>query len=132
MAESIKIISPRGEGVSGFVNSARIVAHHWKYRDLIRQSMWREVAGCCKGSFIGLGWSFIQPLIILCVYTFVFSVIFKARGDAFCSKYHGRIFSGGKLKCIKVRWITCWLSEKSIWKARKTSHYSYSIWEALT
>jgi lipopolysaccharide transport system permease protein len=35
--------------------------------------------GRYKGSFIGLGWSFIQPLIMLCVYTFVFSVIFKAR-----------------------------------------------------
>ena len=35
--------------------------------------------GRYKGSFIGLGWSFIQPLMMLCVYTFVFSVIFKAR-----------------------------------------------------
>jgi len=79
MAEIIKIISPGGESVIGFFNPVLIVAHLWKYRDLIRQSMWREVAGCCKGSFIGLGWSLIQPLIILCVYTFVFSVIFKAR-----------------------------------------------------
>jgi lipopolysaccharide transport system permease protein len=35
--------------------------------------------GRYKGSFIGMGWSFIQPLVMLCVYTFVFSVIFKAR-----------------------------------------------------
>jgi lipopolysaccharide transport system permease protein len=35
--------------------------------------------GRYKGSFIGLGWSFIQPLAMLCVYTFVFSVIFKVR-----------------------------------------------------
>jgi lipopolysaccharide transport system permease protein len=55
------------------------VAHLWKYRDLIRQLTWREVVGRYKGSFIGLGWSFIQPLIMLFVYTFVFSVIFKAR-----------------------------------------------------
>lgn len=79
MAESIKIISPGGESVSGFFNPVRIVAHLWKYRDLIRQLTWREVAGRYKGSFIGLGWSFIQPLIMLFVYTFVFSVIFKAR-----------------------------------------------------
>jgi lipopolysaccharide transport system permease protein len=79
MAESIKIISPRGESVTGFVNPVRIVAHLWKYRDLIRQLTWREVVGRYKGSFIGLGWSFIQPLIMLCVYTFVFSVIFNAR-----------------------------------------------------
>jgi lipopolysaccharide transport system permease protein len=79
MAESIKIISPRGESVTGFFNPVRIVAHLWKYRDLIRQLTWREGVGRYKGSFIGLGWSFIQPLIMLCVYTFVFSVIFKAR-----------------------------------------------------
>ncbi len=79
MAEIIKIISPKGESVTGFVNPVRIVSHLWKYRDLIRQLTWREVVGRYKGSFIGLGWSFIQPLIMLCVYTFVFSVIFKAR-----------------------------------------------------
>jgi len=79
MAESIKIISSGGESVIGFFNPVRIVAHLWKYRDLIRQLTWREVVGRYKGSFIGLGWSFIQPLIMLFVYTFVFSVIFKAR-----------------------------------------------------
>ena len=79
MADNIKIISPKGESVSGFVNPARIVTHLWKSRDLIRQLTWREVVGRYKGSFIGLGWSFIQPLVMLCVYTFVFSVIFKAR-----------------------------------------------------
>jgi|WetSurMetagenome_2_1015567.scaffolds.fasta_scaffold26884_4 lipopolysaccharide transport system permease protein len=79
MAESIKIISPGGESVSGFFNPVRIVAHLWKYRDLIRQLTWREVVGRYKGSFVGLGWSFIQPLIMLCVYTFVFSIIFKVR-----------------------------------------------------
>lgn len=79
MAECIKIISARGESVRGFLNPVRIVAHLWKYRDLIRQLTWREVVGRYKGSFIGLGWSFLQPLIMLGVYTFVFSVIFKAR-----------------------------------------------------
>ncbi len=57
----------------------RIATHLWSYRDLIRQLTWREVVGRYKGSFIGLGWSFIQPVIMLGVYTFVFSVIFKAR-----------------------------------------------------
>jgi lipopolysaccharide transport system permease protein len=79
MGGGIKIISPRGEGVVRFFNPVRIAVHLWKYRDLIRQLTWREVVGRYKGSFIGLGWSFIQPLIMLGVYTFVFSVIFKAR-----------------------------------------------------
>jgi lipopolysaccharide transport system permease protein len=72
-------ISPQGESVIRFFNPVRIAIHLWQYRDLIRQLTWREVVGRYKGSFIGLGWSFVQPLMMLCVYTFVFSVIFKAR-----------------------------------------------------
>jgi len=40
---------------------------------------WREVSGHYRGSFLGLGWSFIQPLLMLCIYTFVFSVVFQAK-----------------------------------------------------
>jgi len=79
MVKSIKIISPRGEGVVRFFNPVMIATHLWNYRDLIRQLTWREIVGRYKGSYVGLGWSFIQPLIMLCVYTFVFSVIFNAR-----------------------------------------------------
>jgi lipopolysaccharide transport system permease protein len=77
--QEIKMISPRGEGVGGFFNPLKIAAHLWQYRDLIRQLAWREVTGRYRGSFVGMGWSFIQPLVMLLVYTFVFSVIFKAR-----------------------------------------------------
>jgi lipopolysaccharide transport system permease protein len=51
----------------------------WQHRQLIKQMAWREVIGRYKGSFIGLFWSFINPVLMLAVYTFVFSVIFKAR-----------------------------------------------------
>ena len=40
---------------------------------------WREVVGRYKGSILGLGWSFFNPIIMLAVYTFVFAIIFKAR-----------------------------------------------------
>ncbi|RLC09737.1 MAG: ABC transporter permease [Deltaproteobacteria bacterium] len=72
-------ISPRGESVIKFFNPLEIVTHLWQYRDLIRQLAWREVVGRYKGSYLGLGWSFIQPIIMLCVYTYVFSTIFKAK-----------------------------------------------------
>ena len=73
---------PQGVSVMRFFNPIYIVLHLWQYRHLIYQFTWREVTGRYKGSFIGLGWSFIQPLVMLCVYTFVFSVIFKARWGA--------------------------------------------------
>ena len=39
----------------------------------------RDIASRYKGSVIGLGWSFFNPLLMLAVYTFVFSIVFKAR-----------------------------------------------------
>ncbi|PXW87649.1 lipopolysaccharide transport system permease protein [Nitrosomonas sp. Nm84] len=41
----------------------------------------REVIGRYRGSFLGLLWSFINPILMLAVYTFVFSVVFKVRLD---------------------------------------------------
>lgn len=51
----------------------------WRNRQLIVQMTKREVVGGYKGSVMGLGWSFFNPLLMLVVYTFVFSVIFKLR-----------------------------------------------------
>ena len=51
----------------------------WRNRQLIVQMTRREVAGRYKGSALGLAWSFFNPVFMLAVYTFVFSVVFKAR-----------------------------------------------------
>lgn len=51
--------------------------HH--NRGLIWQMTKREVMGRYKGSFFGLAWSLFNPLMMLVVYTFVFSVVFKTR-----------------------------------------------------
>jgi lipopolysaccharide transport system permease protein len=48
-------------------------------RQLISQMAKREVVGRYKGSVMGLLWSFLNPIFMLLVYTFFFSVIFKAR-----------------------------------------------------
>ena len=51
----------------------------WRNRQLIVQMTRREVVGRYKGSAMGLAWSFFNPVFMLTVYTFVFSVIFKSR-----------------------------------------------------
>ena len=51
----------------------------WSNRQLIFQMTRREVIGRYKGSVMGLLWSFLNPVFMLAVYTFVFSVVFKAR-----------------------------------------------------
>jgi len=48
-------------------------------RDLILQFVRREVLGRYRGSLLGIGWSFITPVLMLSVYTFVFVDVFKAR-----------------------------------------------------
>lgn len=48
---------------------------------LIVQMAKRDVAQRYRGSFMGLFWSFFNPLLMLAIYTFVFGVIFKARWD---------------------------------------------------
>lgn len=51
----------------------------WRHRPLISQLAHREVVGRYRGSLLGLAWSFFNPVLMLSVYTFVFSVVFKAR-----------------------------------------------------
>jgi len=46
---------------------------------LLFQMTKREVVGRYQGSVIGLAWSFLNPLMMLAIYTFVFGVIFSAR-----------------------------------------------------
>lgn len=51
----------------------------WRNRQLIVQMTRREVVGRYRGSVMGLAWSFFNPVFMLAVYTFVFSMVFKAR-----------------------------------------------------
>lgn len=56
-----------------------LVKSLWRNRQLIVQMTRREVVGRYRGSVMGLAWSFFNPILMLTVYTFVFSVVFKAR-----------------------------------------------------
>ncbi|MBU3641080.1 ABC transporter permease [Polynucleobacter sp. Fuers-14] len=51
----------------------------WINRSLIKVLVKREVLGRYKGSIFGILWPFLNPIFMLIVYTFVFSVVFKAR-----------------------------------------------------
>jgi len=57
----------------------KLLTSFWRNRQLIWQMSRREVVGRYRGSVMGLAWSFFNPVLMLIVYTFVFSVIFKAR-----------------------------------------------------
>lgn len=70
-----------------------------KNRRLIAQMTKREVVGRYRGSIIGLAWSFFNPLLMLAIYTFVFSVVFNARwsgiGEESTKMDFAIIFFGG-------------------------------------
>ena len=51
----------------------------WRNRRLLLQMIRREVVGRYRGSVFGLAWSFFNPIVLLAIYTFVFSEVFKMR-----------------------------------------------------
>lgn len=59
-----------------------MVSSFWRNRALIKALVKREVIGRYRGSFMGILWSFFNPIFMLAVYTFVFSFVFKARWGA--------------------------------------------------
>lgn len=50
-----------------------------KHRGLIRTLAVRDIAARYRGSFLGFTWSVLQPILMLAVYTFVFSEVLKGR-----------------------------------------------------
>ena len=59
-----------------------MAASLWRHRSLISVLIQREVIGRYRGSMLGILWSFFNPVFMLVIYTFVFSVVFKARWNA--------------------------------------------------
>lgn len=53
----------------------------WNYRELIKTSVKKEIRGKYKASFLGVLWSFINPLLQVLVYAIVFPYMLKNTGD---------------------------------------------------
>lgn len=61
------------------VSPREMAASVWRNRALAGAMIKREVVGRYRGSVLGILWSFFNPVFLLAIYTFVFSVVFKAR-----------------------------------------------------
>jgi lipopolysaccharide transport system permease protein len=61
------------------LNPIKICARIWAQRQLLRQLTNRAVQMRFRGSVLGLLWAILNPIFMLLVYTFVFSVIMKIR-----------------------------------------------------
>lgn len=51
----------------------------WKNRKLAYTLIARDIASRYKGSWLGMFWSFLTPMLMLAIYTLVFGGIFRAR-----------------------------------------------------
>lgn len=64
----------------GFIKTPRTMAILlWQNRHLISVLTKREVSARYRGTMMGILWSILNPTIMLAIYTFVFSIVFKAR-----------------------------------------------------
>lgn len=50
----------------------------YNYRQLLKSNVKKEIRGKYKGSFLGILWSFVNPLLMTLVYALIFSVIMKS------------------------------------------------------
>ena len=62
-----------------YLDPVALIRHLWRGRALIRQFTRREIEGRYRTSLLGVAWSFLNPLVLLLVYTFVFGVVFRQR-----------------------------------------------------
>ncbi|MGO8880153.1 MAG: ABC transporter permease [Desulfomonilaceae bacterium] len=69
----------KSNSFGSFLNPIPMARNLYRHRSLIKQFAWRDFVSRYKGSFLGVFWSFITPLMMLVVYAFVFSVIFKSK-----------------------------------------------------
>lgn len=62
-----------------YLNPWSILKHLWHYRDLLLQLTMREITQRYRGTYLGVLWSFLTPLLMLLIYTFVFSIVLQAK-----------------------------------------------------
>lgn len=53
----------------------------YQYRELLKSNIRKEIRGKYKGSFLGVLWSFVNPLLSVLVYAIVFPLVLKNTQD---------------------------------------------------
>ena len=75
---------------ASYLNPLGMARNLWSQRDLILQLAQRDIVSRYRTARLGLLWSIITPLALLVIYTFVFSVVFKARWGEDPAEGHGQ------------------------------------------
>ena len=53
----------------------------YQYRELLKTNVHKEIRGKYKGSFLGIIWSFLNPLLMVAVYAIVFPYLMRMQMD---------------------------------------------------
>lgn len=75
----------------------------WTFRDMVFELTHRELRGKYKGSVLGFLWTYVNPLMQILVYAFVFSQIFRSGIEKFhlyliVSMFPFNFFTGGVIQ----------------------------------
>jgi lipopolysaccharide transport system permease protein len=73
------IRSGRGLSIFGLLNPVAMARNLWSYRELALQMAKRDIQGRYRAARLGLLWSVLNPLVLLAIYTFVFTEVFRVR-----------------------------------------------------
>jgi lipopolysaccharide transport system permease protein len=78
------------------IQPIRVLSTAWRHRELIGHLVKREVLSRYRGSFFGIFWSFLRPLIMLAVYTVVLGYFLQRKweGTTNSFEYSLILFSG--------------------------------------
>ncbi|MDQ3419210.1 MAG: ABC transporter permease [Acidobacteriota bacterium] len=87
----------------------RNLATLFRYRGLIQSLVSRELKARYRGSVLGFFWSFINPLMLLLVYSFVFSYVMPASKDERVAPFALFMFCG----ILPWTWFSSSLIESS-------------------
>lgn len=96
---SVIIGPPTGSAVR-YLDPVAMLRNLWRHRGLVVHLTGQEVAQRYRGSYLGMIWSFVTPILMLAVYAFVFSIVFQARwgeaagGGAGTSEFALTLFAG--------------------------------------
>ena len=92
-------------------NPFRLLFTVVEHRALLRQMVFRDVTARFVGTSLGGVWNLIQPFILLCLYTFVFGVIYRVRFEVegvgfvpfvFCGLWPWLAFQDACLRSVTV------------------------------
>jgi len=87
----------------------RNLARLGRYRGLIQSLVARELKARYRGSVLGFFWSFFNPLLLLLVYSFVFTYVMTSRNDVRIEPYALFMFCG----ILPWTWFSSSLIESS-------------------